>query len=138
MREKYGKLIFGYKALLNKTEFIPSLSNNNNSIRTIAELLEILIIQCTRDLNWFNRLIINIPTHTKLIIKVLFSHNFRQYLTKIKNKKKQQLVGWLMNKLERFFKKVYKIRVAAIPGLLKLIQNNLSLNLTWNQFYKND
>lgn len=89
MGEQYGRLIFGYKALPNKIEFIPSLSNNNNSIWTIAELLKILMIQFIRDLNLFNKPMINIPTYIKLIIKVLFSYNFHQYLTKIKKNQKQ-------------------------------------------------
>lgn len=76
----------------------------------------------------FNRSIINLPTHIKLIIKVLFFDDFCQYLTEIENKIKQLLVRWI-NKFERFFEKMYKIKAAtAIPRLLKLIYNNLLLS----------
>ncbi len=44
MGEQYGRLISGYEALLNKTEFIPSWSIDNNLIRTMAEILETLMI----------------------------------------------------------------------------------------------
>ena len=93
----------------------------------MAKILEILMILCIGDSNWFNRPIINIPMHMRLIIKILFSNKFCQYLTKIENKIKQLLV---INKFERFFEKVYKIRAtAAIPGLSRLIYNNSSLDL---------
>ncbi len=56
------------------------------------------------------------------IIKVLFSNDFRQYLTEIESKLKQLLA---INKFEYFFEKVYKIRAAVvIPGLLKLIHDD--------------
>ena len=97
----------------------------------MAEILETLMIQRTGDLNWFNGLIINIPTHTRSIIKVSFLDNFRRYLTKIENKIKQLLAGLSMNKFKRFFEKVYKIRTATtIPRLSRLIHNDLSFDLT--------
>lgn len=69
--------------------------------------------------------------HIKSIINVSFSDNFCQYLTKIENKIKQLLEGLWINKFERFFKKVYKMRaVTIIPRLLRLIYNNASLDLT--------
>ena len=49
--EQYCRLISGYKILLNKTEFIPSLLNNNNLIRTMGKILETWMIQYTRDSN---------------------------------------------------------------------------------------
>ena len=86
------------------------------------------MIQCIRDLNWFNSPIINIPAYTKLITKVLFPNKFRRYLIEMKNKIKQLLA---INKFKCFFEKTYKIRaIAAIPGLLRLIHNDLSLDLT--------
>ena len=86
------------------------------------------MIQRTKNLNWFNGLIINIFVHTKLIIKVLFLNKFRQYLIKIENKIKQLLV---INKFEYFFEKMYKIKIAAaILKLLRLIYDNLLLDLT--------
>lgn len=51
----------------------------------MAKILEILMIQYIEDLNWFNKLIINLPAYTKLIIKVFFLVNFCQYLTEIEN-----------------------------------------------------
>ena len=85
MGEQYGRLISNYEVLLNKTKFILSWSNNNNPIYTMAEILETLMIQRMRDLNWFNEPIINIPAYTRSIIKVLFPNKFRQYLIEIKN-----------------------------------------------------
>ena len=89
----------------------------------MVEILEILMIQHTKDLNWF----INILMYIRLIIKVLFPNNFRRYLTEMENKIKQLLAGLSINKFECFFEKVYKIRaVAVIPGLSKLIHDDLS------------
>ncbi len=51
MGEQYGRLISGYEVLLNRIEFIPSQLNNNSPIRTMAEILETQIIQCTGDSN---------------------------------------------------------------------------------------
>ncbi len=85
------------------------------------------MIQYIRDSNWFNRPIINILMHMRLIIKVLFPNDFHQYLTEMENKIKQLLA---VNKFEHFFEKTYKIKVAAaIPELLRFIHNNLSLDL---------
>lgn len=42
----------------------------------MTKILEMLMIQCIRDLNWFNSLIINLFEYTKVIIKVLFSDIF--------------------------------------------------------------
>lgn len=83
-----------------------------------------------KKLKLVNGPIIYILLHKRLIIKVLFFDNFRQYLIEIKNKIKQLLVR-LINKFKRFFEKVSKIIAAAIISkLLKLILNNLSINLT--------
>ncbi len=132
MEEEYGRLISGYEALLNKTEFISSRWNDNNPIRTMAKILETLMIKCPRDSNWFNRPIIYIPAHTRSIIKVLFPNDFLWYLTEIENIIKQLLT---VNKFECFFEKVYKIRVAAvISRLLRLIYDDPLLDLTWTQF----
>ncbi len=128
MDKQYHRLISGYEVLLNRTEFILSWSNNNNPIRTIAKILETLMIQCTEDSNWFNGLIINILIYMKSIIEVLFLNDFRWYLIEMENKIKQLLA---VNKFEYFFEKAYKIRVVvAIPWLLRLIHNNSSLDLT--------
>lgn len=51
----------------------------------MAKILETLIIQYIKDLNWFNKLIINLPAYIKLIIKVFFLFDFYQYLTEIEN-----------------------------------------------------
>ncbi len=135
MREQYSRLISGYEALLNKTEFIPSRSIDNSPIQTMAEILETLMIQCTEDSNWFNGPIINIPAYTKLIIEVSFPNDFRRYLTEMESKLKQLLV---INKFKRFFEKAYKIRAtAAIPGLSRLIHDDPSLDLTWTHFCRN-
>ncbi len=135
MGEQYGRLISSYKALLNKIEFILGWLNDNSPIWTMAKILETLMIQHTRDSNWFNRPIINIPTHTRSIIKVSFPNDFCQYLKEIESKLKQLLA---INKFERFFEKAYKIRVAvAIPRLSRLIHDDPSLDLTWIQFYRN-
>ncbi len=94
----------------------------------MAEILETLMIQCTRDLNWFNEPIINICAHTRSIIEVLFFNEFHQYLIEIENKITQLLV---INKFECFFEKAYKIRAAAlIPGLSRFIYNNPLLDST--------
>ena len=104
----------------------------------MAEILEILVIQYIRDLNWFNGPIINILTHIRSIIKVLFFDNFCGYLIEMENKIKQLLAGLLINKFKRFFKKAYKIRAAAaIPGLSRLIHNDPSIDLIWTQFCRN-
>lgn len=88
------------------------------------------MIQHIDDLNLFNGPIINLFRYTKLIIKVLFPDIFCQYLIDIKNKM-IQLLEKLKYELEYFFEKAYKIRaIAVIPGLSRLIYNNLSLNLT--------
>ncbi len=135
MGEQYGRLISGYKALLNRTEFIPSQSIDNSPIRTMAKILETLMIRRIGDSNWFNRPIINILAHTRSIIEVLFSNDFRWYLTEIESKFKQRLA---INKFKRFFEKAYKIRAAtAIPGLSRLIDDDPSLDLTWTQFCRN-
>ncbi len=135
MGEQYGRLISGYEALLNRTEFISSQLIDNSPIRTMAEILETLMIRCTGDLNWFNGPIINIPAHTRSIIKVSFPNDFRRYLTEMESKLKQLLA---INKFERFFEKTYKIKAtAAIPGLSRLIHDNPSLDLTWTQFCRN-
>ncbi len=86
MGEQYSRLISGYETLLNKTEFIPSRSNDNSLIQTMAEILETLMIRRTGDLNWFNGPIINIPAHTRSIIEVFFPNEFCQYLTEMKSK----------------------------------------------------
>ncbi len=135
MGEQYSGLISGYEALLNRTEFIPSRSIDDSLIRTIAEILETLMIQRTGDSNWFNGPIINILVNTRSIIDVSFPNDFRRYLTEIESKLKQLLA---INKFECFFKKAYKIRAAAaIPGLSRLIHDDPSLDLTWTQFCRN-
>lgn len=132
IEEQYGRLITGYEALLNNTEAISHQLTKNNLICTIAEILETLIIQQTRDSSQFNKPIINLPIHTKLIIEVFFLNKFQLFLIAIKNKIKQ-----LLNKkgskheFKRFFKKTFIIKIAAaIPRLFRLIHNNLSLDLT--------
>ena len=137
--EQYRRLISGYEALLNRTEAIPLLLTKNNPISTMAEILETIMIRRTGDSSWFNGPIINLPRHTRSIIEVAFPDSFRPFLTEMENKVKQ-----LLNKegsrheFERFFEKAYKIRiVVVIPGLSRLIHNNLSLNLTWTQFCRN-
>lgn len=96
----------------------------------MAKILEILMIQCIKNLNWFNKSIINILTHIRYIIEVSFSNNFYQYLIEKENKIKQLLVRSLNNKFERFFQKIYKIKaLTTISRLSKLIYNNLSLHL---------
>lgn len=42
--EQYGKLISSYEALLNRTEAIPHQLTESNPIRTMAEILETLMI----------------------------------------------------------------------------------------------
>lgn len=118
-------------------EIISTQFNNNNLIQTMAEILEMLMIQCTRNSNWFNKLIINLFTYRRSIIEVLFSHDFGQYLTEIENKMKELLIR-SKQKLKRFFEKTYRIREAApILGLSRLINNHPSLDLTWISFCKN-
>ena len=130
--EHYWRLISGYEALLNKTEAIPYLLTENNPICTMAEILEIIMIQCTGDSSWFNRPIINLPRYTRSIIEVTFPDSFRPFLTEIENKVKQLLnKEGLRHEFERFFEKAYKIRTAAaIPALSRLIYNDPFLDLT--------
>lgn len=54
----------------------------------MAKILETLMIQYTRNLNWFNKLLIKLPAYRRSIIKVLFSDDFRQYLIEMENKMK--------------------------------------------------
>ncbi len=68
----------------------------------MAKILETLLIQHMKDLNWFNGPIINILMHVRLNIKVLFPNDFCQYLTEMENKIKQLL---LVNKLNISLKK---------------------------------
>lgn len=72
------------------------------------------------------------------IIEVSFSDFFRPFLTTIENKIKQPLNKKGSNhEFECFFEKAYKIKTAAaIPGLSKLIHDDLSLDLTWTQFVR--
>ena len=45
IREQYRRLISGYKALLNKTKAILYLLTKNNPIRTMAKILETIMIR---------------------------------------------------------------------------------------------
>lgn len=130
--ELYRKLIAGYEALLNKTEAILYQLIKKNSIRTMAKILETLMIRQTEYSSWFNGPIINLLTHIKSIIKVSFLNNFWLFFTAIRNKIKQLLKKKeSKHKFECFFKKAYKINAAAaIPELSRLINDNLSLDLT--------
>lgn len=132
MEEQYEKLIISYKALLNKTEVIPYQLTKSNLIRTIAKIFETQIIWQIGNSSWFNRPIINLPTHTRLIIKLFFSNNFWPFLIAMENKIKQLLNRkGLKHEFECFFEKTYKIwATATILGLYRLIYNNPSLDLT--------
>lgn len=138
IEEQYRKLIIGYKVLLNKTEAISHYLTKSNPICTLVEILEILMIQQTGDLSWFNKLIINLSTHIRSIIKVFFPNNFWPFFIVIENKIRQRLnKERLKHEFKGFFEKAYKIKTAAtIPRLSRLIHDNPFLDLTWTQFYK--
>ena len=137
--EQYRRLISGYEALLNKTEAIPHLLTKSNPIRTMAKILETLMIRCTGNSSWFDGPIINLPRHTKSIIEVAFPDALRPFLIEIENKIKQLLnEDGSRHEFERFFEKTYKIRAAAaIPRLSRLIHDDPSLDLTWMQYCRN-
>ena len=74
--EQYRRLILSYEVMLNKTEAIPHLLIENNPTSTMAEILETIMIQRTRNSNWFNGPIINLLRHTRSIIEVAFLVSF--------------------------------------------------------------
>lgn len=115
-------------------EVILNLSNDNNSIQTMTEILKTPMIKHKGNSNWFNGPIINLFGYTRLIIAVLSSDNFYQYLIKMENTIKQFLEG-LKYKLKCFFYKIYKIRAPVIIlRLFRLIHDNSSLDLIQTQF----
>lgn len=56
--------------------YITNHITKNNFIQTMAKILEILIIRHIKDLNLFNKPIINLSVYIRLIIEVLFPNDF--------------------------------------------------------------
>lgn len=125
--------------MFNNIKTILHLLIKSNLICIMAEIIKTLIIWCIRNLSGFNRSIINLSRHIKLIIEIAFFESLQLFLRKLKNIIKQLLnKNRLRYEFELFFDTAYKIRVTvAILGLFRLILNNLSLDFTWMQWCKN-
>ena len=78
----------GYKALLNKSDAVPSQITNDNLIHAMAGIVEALMIRRIGDFNWFYGPIIKLPEHRQTVIIYQF---LPAVLVKMKNRLKQLL-----------------------------------------------
>ncbi len=138
--QEYIKLISRYEAILNKKSDAVSKISNMEPVKSMAELLEIVMIRRTSESRWFGKRIVELSPYTWTEITVQFPIDYKPALQKMENllklslKTTMSIPGIPPKKLTltRFFERAYKIRVMTVfPALATLVLKHPSLDLTW-------
>lgn len=133
------KFINKYKAILIRKSDAASKLSDMEPVKSMTELLKVIIIRSTSESRWFSKTIVELPPYTQTEIAVKFLIDYKHICQKIEDLFKSRLktivsipgIPPKKTTLAKFFERAYKIKAMSVfPALAILVLQHPSLILT--------